>query len=328
MWSGGFGVFDGPVREGMNLGAGRTLGEVSGPVAGGAAMFPWSGFCSPFFDSDGKVRRAVFIHYTMVMDPLPAILAQEGSTASPLNAGERFSSFPGLTLAANTVRLFRATLQSGGTVNSKNNEGLWLENLGVIARKGQAPDPQRPLEVFKRFLGFWPVGDYKAIFHAQLTGPGVKSTNDGGLWFWDYNSNSPVLHRLMREGDVLSLPDGPRVGVIQRVDVESDGWIAVLTSLSGAAPGTNQMLWTGLAAAGNNLTQQALRHPAPRLRKGTRGQIPLTEPVVIQGLSLTPTTDRFGVGGRGAGHVINGQGVIALQVRYTNRISELLIGRP
>jgi hypothetical protein len=315
MWTSGFGFFDSNVREGMDLGSGRRLGEVSGPVAGGAAFFPWSGLVAPLFDADDKPRRAVFAHYSLGMNPTPTVIGLEGEVAPGLTQGEVFSGFPGITTASNTQRIFRATLKTGGSVNRGNNEGLWLETLAVIARKGVAPDPALPQQVFDRFLGFWPADESKVVIHASLRGPGVSAANDGGLWLWDDNGGSPVMQRLLREGDAVSLPDCPRVGVIQRVDVETDsGCYAVLTSLTGSA--------------GNTTDQQTLRQAAPRLRKGTRAQAPLSDTVVLNGLSLTPVTDRYGAGGRGAGHIINGLGVIALQVRYSNRVSEILLGRP
>ncbi len=328
-WSAGFGYFDSNVREGMDLGSGRTLGEVSGPVAGGSSFFPWSGLVAPLFDSDGASRRAVFSHYSLGMNPTPTVIAMEGDLATGLTNGERFSAFPGITTGINTLRIFRATLQNGGTVNRGNNEGLWLESLALIARKGSAPDSTRPGQVFRRFLGFWPSGENQILIHAQLAGPGINAANDGGLWIWDYNSGSPLLQCLMREGEALPLPDCPRVGVIQRVDADGEnGCYAVLTSLTGSAPGGNQMLWTGRTSAGDPTSRKLLRAPAPRLRKGTRAQALLGEAVVLQGLTLTPVIDRFGTGGRGAGQVINSFGIVSLQARYANRVSEILFGQP
>jgi hypothetical protein len=243
--------------------------------------------------------------------------------------GAAHAAFLGETMNTGGYLIYRASLKGDGVARG-NNEMLRHVDQGLIARKGAQPDAgAMPGVVISRFLGFWPVGDDNssdaAIFLAALSGPRVNRGNDLALYLWDKNVSS--LQLLLREGQPVHDADGPSVGVIQRVDVDPvTGHYVALASLTGNRT-KNQALFTGDAGAGNATTHRALRTPSLRLRKGTLYRSPGAV-TGIRSMTLSPTTDRGGAGGKGLGQVINRSGEIAVAIEFDNRLRELMTGKP
>lgn len=253
---------------------------------------------------------------------------REGSVAGG-TGGAAHAAFLAETMNTGGYLIYRASLRGNGVARG-NNEMLRHADEGLIARKGAQPDAgAMPGVVISRFLAFWPVGDDnssdEAVFLAALSGPGVTRNNDLALFLWD--EYAAGLQLLLREGQPVHDAGGPSVGVIQRVDVDPvTGKYVVLASLTGNRA-KNQALFTGDAGAGNATTQRALRAPSLRLRKGTLYRSPGAV-TGIRSMTLSPTTDRGGAGGKGLGQVINRNGEIAVAIEFDNRLRELMTGKP
>ncbi|MCP5549332.1 MAG: hypothetical protein H7A53_00335 [Akkermansiaceae bacterium] len=220
----------------------------------------------------------------------------------------------------------RMTLTGAG-VNGSNNEAISSQAFGTVARKGDQVPGEASGVVWSRFLGFWPVSVDRVIFLAKLRGPGVSGRNDCALYLWQEDQS---YLKLLREGDPICDCDCPSVGAIQRVDVNPvSGDYVVLTSVTGGDRKKNQALFAGDANAGDATTEKYQRVPHLRLRKGTlyaaTGGAGTTG---IRSMSLAPTTDQGGAGGKGLGQAINDQGEIAICIIFDDRAKEVLAGYP
>ncbi len=218
----------------------------------------------------------------------------------------------------------RATLRGQG-INAGNNEGVFFTRVdSLILQKGEAPIPQNPAQVIARILQFWPTTEFdlgKGIALVKLRGPGVNGSNDCalvrvmGLGFFEL---------LLREGDDVCDWDCPRVGGIQRVDVDpASGRYAVVASLTGS-PRRNQGLFTGHA----NATDSLFRKASLRLRKGIAYQATGGDTTTLRSIVLAPFPTRSGVGGTGKTQVINGNGEVVVCLQFDNQAKEIMRGLP
>lgn len=239
--------------------------------------------------------------------------------------GVVYRALLGETMNSSNALVYRTSLKGTGTTG-RNNEALFREFAGAVARKGDAPDPSEPGVTIRRILKFWPGPNGQVIFLAKIGGKGVVSGNDVALYVFQENSE---LLRLMREGDYLCACDCPRVRTITRVDVDPvDGRYVILASLASSAK-TNLALFTGGTNFGNATDQKLLRLPALRLRKGTYYQARPGDAARILSLTLpTSMNDRLGAGGKGLGQVINENGDVTVTVRFDDRTTEVMTGMP
>jgi hypothetical protein len=130
-----------------------------------------------------------------------ALVARAGSHAPGTASGVSFGAewFP-LSLNNDGQIAFAATLAGSG-VNAMNDTGLWSNGSGaleLVARGGsQAPGAASGVS-FSGFYGAFPLlnnaGQIAVL--ADLTGSGVDSTNDGGIWLGPAAS----LQLVAREG--------------------------------------------------------------------------------------------------------------------------------
>ncbi|MCB1232381.1 MAG: hypothetical protein KDN19_19190, partial [Verrucomicrobiae bacterium] len=292
----------------------------------------WGQFASRL--SQGGASKAVYTAYVTgggtpfqrVFSNLLEAISQGDSTAILAGAEVR-SAVTEIGTQPNGTALARVTL-SGAGVNRANNEAIYSGAFGEVAlRKGDPVPGEAAGVVWNRFLGFWPVDEDRFIVLAKLRGPGVNGRNDCALYLWQEDQS---FLKLVREGDPVCDCDCPAVGRILRVDVNPvSGDYAVLTSLVGGNRRANQALLTGAADAGNATTEKIFRLPHLRLRKGTLyaadGGAGTTG---IRSITMTPTVDRGGAGGKGRGQVINNDGEIVVCVTFDDRSKELLSGQP
>jgi hypothetical protein len=265
------------------------------------------------------------------LDPLFEFVSQNEAAPGTGLPSAAFRSFLGESASATGRIVWRASLTGTG-VTTVDNEGLWHEAGSpdsLIVRKGQQLDPVGEFGVrVARLLQFWPAGldgTDRAFFLVRLSGPGVTAANDVALYLWHFQGGMPVIHRLLREGDLVAAPDAPRIGVIQRVDVAPGALsqYVVLASLTGSSS-ANQALLTGVGSG----TSAGLRLPAVRLRKGTLHSAPGALPRTLRSLGLAVTTDATGAGSKGLGQVINAAGQVAVSVEFDNGAREVLTGVP
>lgn len=111
------------------------------------------------------------------------LVAREGSSA-PGTAGANFNVLP-TTVAFNTGGqvAFTASLTGGDSVTSVNSAGLWVGpggGLSLAVRMGDAAPGTGA--VFSSPLDPTLNSSGRVMFRAGLTGAGVDTTNDAGLW--------------------------------------------------------------------------------------------------------------------------------------------------
>ena len=309
-------------REGERIpSSSDTYAQFSGRVAFSATgtyfYFP------AFFVPDGGTVAKQALFFDSESGGAGRTGVQGGS--APGLGGPLFNLVLGETVQANFSG-FRSTLTGPGTT-SATNEGIFSERFFTALRKGAAPNPAQPSVVVSRFLGFWVLDAGNTfVILASLKGPGIKTSNDIALYL--VKNGGLFVQELAREGDPVCGADLPRLGTIQRVDVDTlNGNYVILASLTGNAS-ANQALLTGRVSAGNDSDLAPLRKPILKLRKGTAYQAPYGATTTIRALSLSATTDRGGAGARGQGQVINTLGEVAVCVQFDNLAKEVLAGKP
>ncbi|MCB1228679.1 MAG: hypothetical protein KDN19_00335 [Verrucomicrobiae bacterium] len=254
------------------------------------------------------------------------LLSRRGDPMS----GGTISNFLGevVTRSAIIKTYLRATLRG---VPGRENEVLFDGTGQEVWKKGDPANTFAPALAdgvkVVRLLKFWAIDNFKVIYLAKLAGPGVNGSNDCVLLFSDFDG-VPTTQILLREGDDTCGNDCPRIGVIQRVDVEPDtGKYVVLASLTGNRS-ANQALFTGDASAGDGADLKALRLPIQVMRKGTVYQAPTGETTRLLSMILPDTTDRGGVGAKGGPQVIDSSGKMVMCLQFTNRAKVLVKGKP
>jgi uncharacterized repeat protein (TIGR01451 family) len=138
-------------------------------------------------------------------------LVQREGQASPV-AGFNFAGFPGPpTIGLPGSFAFKSHIQSGATFH----DTLWVEKLApagltLVAREG-SPAPGVPgvnFGIIFSHAGYDPLlldDNGRALFVGRLTGGGVTTGNDTGIWFYDGTTTNLVA----REGDQMpGLPAG------------------------------------------------------------------------------------------------------------------------
>ncbi len=225
--------------------------------------------------------------------------------------------------------IFRATLKGAG-VTGRNNEAIFLEKTGEtpaqILREDAEIDPVGlPGVKVSRFLKWWASNQFFAL--VKLRGPGVNASNDCALIACE-DGAAPYenWHILMREGDSAPGCDGARIRVIQRVEVDQDGYVAAVTSLTGS-PALNQALLIASTSEAFDEGDMAFAAPAVFLRKGTYFQAAAGDTTMLRSLLLPTVNDRFGVAGQGQPPAMNG-GQFTAVLTFSNRAQEVGVFDP
>jgi hypothetical protein len=233
--------------------------------------------------------------------------------------GPVFSAFLGESVrsdgALTNCTLFRTSLTLGGGVTPSNNEALYSDRSGVlkeIMRKGN-PLPVPIVGNFKRFLA-WHItlnGDCLAL--VQISGPGVKASNDVVLLLNRYTGAEPGMTEvLLREGDRIPGKDGARVANILKVDFTSSpgsSYYGALVSLvvekTGATKSNNIAWLVGDATPGADM-EFAARLPQVMLRKGVIMDGPVGKNTVTSIGLANNSIDISGAGNTGLPHAVGG----------------------
>jgi hypothetical protein len=127
---------------------------------------------------------------------------------------------------------------------------------------------------------------------------------------------------LLREGDAAPGCGGAKVSVIQRMEVDTFGNYYILTSLTGAATGTDQALLIG------NVTQTnpATRRPHLALRKGMLVNRAGAEP--LKSIAFSPrSVNAQGFGCPDVSQQITSSGIM-FTLTYADNTTELVTGWP
>jgi hypothetical protein len=136
-----------------------------------------------------------------------SLRARGGDAAPGTDIGVSFAEFDLLALNSAGRIAFRSTLAGSG-VSSVNDQGVWMQRSGdwaLVARAGDAAPGTPGGVTFDQIsqLSFNDAG--QVAFRATVTGNGVTSTNDSGIWATDRNG---AVHLLVREGDELEVAPG------------------------------------------------------------------------------------------------------------------------
>ena len=265
-----------------------------------------------------------------------SVVARKGDTAvdpfGVATAGITYSSFIGEASNSLETALYRATVTGapGAGVTIANNEGIWAYDPAFAIRRLMVQKGSIVAELFinkiARIISFWGTANLasveQAIVLVQLSGSGINASNDQVLLL--VQSDNDSVRILVREGDPAQGCPGAKIGVISRVESDpiSHGY-AVLATLTGAAPGTDQALFVGNVSRGDTSHGFALRRPYLRLRKG---QLFDNQPSKIKSISL-PTTNMAasGAGSMGRGRAISGS-TIVFTVEFDNGVRQIMQG--
>lgn len=247
-------------------------------------------------------------------------VARKGELAPGAGTG-KFGVFVSEAVGGGTV-LFRATLTGGA---SGVTSGVWRERSNggggflveaLAMRLGAAHGLATGVR-YSRFLSSFVTDADVSLFMAQVTGPGITSANDVGVW----KCVGGVITPLFREGDSVVGGGGARIGSIQRFDVASSGDYAVLVSLAGSGASRNQALLKGdLSDVGAGFSR-----PEVVVRKGELIERPMPMPILSLGMGKNHL-DASGSGSKGMAKQVCGSGV-TFAVKFSDKV-DLLFGKP
>ena len=183
-----------------------------------------------------------------VTNPL-ALLYAEGAPAHDLAPGVNYGGTSPHIAVSRDEQVIYGTSLTGDGVTSSNNWAIWYgrpDNLQVLVRRGeQAPD--FPLDFTIGFLDSFPQLNNlgHVSFRAELSGPGVTSTNDGTVWFGKPES----LSVLIRDGDEPpGTGSGTRFGTVNVPSLASDSQFLAFAGFisGGGTTGENNLgMWSG-----------------------------------------------------------------------------------
>lgn len=157
-----------------------------------------------------------------------SLIAKEGDPAPGLQAGVTLTSIHNqnnyIPVSDSGKVAFKAGLAGPG-INLLYNDAILSDSSGdlaIVAREGEhAPGtPDGVLFKFLQIVGINSVG--QTIFTSELTGSGVTSSNNIGVWAQDPEG---VLQLILRRGDPFEVAPGDErtIGYINRLGVPNDG---------------------------------------------------------------------------------------------------------
>lgn len=323
------------IKEGgpapVSLGAGVTFGQFTPRLSYvNSKQFYSAALTGP---GVGTTNNAAVLARTSA--GVQTVVARKGDTvvnpAGALSSGVTYSSFIGEASNDLNTAIYRATVTGapGAGVNTSNNEGIWAYDADfairrLMVQKGATVAELAPLKI-ARIISFWGTADHAAVEQiitlVRLSGTGVNANNDQALLLAQSDGSVRVL---MREGDAAQGCPGAKIGVISRIESDSiSHGYAVLATLTGAARGTEQALFTGNVERGDTTNGFALRRPFLRLRKG---QLFDNQPSKIKSISLPATN----VAASGAGSIGRGRalatGWIIFTVEFDNGVRQIMEG--
>ena len=291
-------------REGDAYDATAKLGQISPRLAGAT---DWLLFHSALTGASTTNNTAI----TKSNGTSKVEIARKGDSAP--SAMGTYTAFlgEGISLMGNPI--FRATTSTG-------LEGLWYSASNeLIAFKGQSA-PGTPSGVkFKSFIQFFISNADDILFTATLTGTGVNSTNDKGVWL----SKSGNISLLLREGDAAPDCDSARIGTISEVDFGTlHGFYSILATLTGTSSSTNQALFYG----DSNPTDARARMPMLNVRKGSYIDRPGGKRITSLSIG-THNVDAGGSGSKGSVRLVSNLGAL-VRITYSDAQQELIVVRP
>lgn len=309
------------VREGEDF-DGSILRQTFGRVAThpAAAVAKFGAYCIP--EGETTSHQGIFDYFYLSGSPGVDGLLVAQDDPGDINQDQTFRSFLGESQSNSGTGVIKATLKGPG-VNGSNNEGLWFLNAGGATsaiREGDEIDPvDLPGVVLSRALKYWSVPG-GAVAHVLLRGPGVNGANNGALIHVAEHGMGNNIRLILREGDPVCDWDCPRIGVIQRVEVErASRKYAVVVSLTGSRARNQALLSGNLAPA-----DPVLWAPSLKLRKGTLYQAAGGYTTRLRSIDFRPFIERTGSGANGGEQVLSTGGNAMACLRFDNGVKEMV----
>jgi hypothetical protein len=200
-----------------------------------------------------------------------SLIAREGSNAAGLPVGVLWGEMGDVQIGNDGRIVWRSTLTGGG-VSAANNEGFWTRDLAgnistITLRGAAAPGGGAATVVFNDLVDdTLRVGNNNHIaFAGTLTGFGVSTANDTGLW------GGPIgaLQLIAREGD--QAPSAPVGALFSSFTDSTTGLQSLVLSDVGRAVFFGNLAGGGLTAS-NNIGLYSLSFgaatPTPIIRLG------------------------------------------------------------
>ena len=239
-------------------------------------------------------------------------IAQKGKAAPGTTSN--FSTFLGEGVNATGTTLIRAT--AGST------EGLWMKPeataLVKVALKGDAAPGTATDVKFSRFTRFFIANNGEVMFSAILSGTGVSSSNDQGIWML----RGSTLTLVMRESGPAVGCGSARIASITGLDLApQDGNYAITASLTGATD-RNQAQFFGRLGA----TTPGQRMPILSVRKGITLDVTPAQRVTSLYMG-THNVNTSGSGSTGNVRFASDLGTL-IRLQYTDRSQELMLLEP
>ena len=177
------------------------------------------------------------------------LILRKGDSIPGLTAGVTVN--PNLPKGNENHLVFHATLQGTG-VTSSNDVAvtLWSATTGlqVVMREGDvAPGAGGATFVINTTNPNFQSSSIPSVsqsgfvaFCADLTGPGVTTANNAGVWVWDGN----VLHMIMRKGDVIDLDPGPvtDLAIVSTFNLWEESWRGTRSGFA-SFDANNRLVW-------------------------------------------------------------------------------------
>ncbi|MGH7132616.1 MAG: DUF7453 family protein [Phycisphaerales bacterium] len=173
----------------------KTVAARGGPAPAGVANVNFQNFYEAVLSRTGVVFNRIDLSGTGTSGttnlgiysgtgPFDLVqVGREGSTAAGIGAGVNYSTFGQMGINGSGTVSFVSTIIGAG-VTAANNQGVWAGPPGapaLVALKGQAA-PDTGGALFNGFSGLALNGSGEVAFQSSLTGLGVPTSADTGLW--------------------------------------------------------------------------------------------------------------------------------------------------
>lgn len=264
--SGESGIWRGEAGHGLELVAG-----VGSPAPGTGSGSYFSSFRPPLLNNNGETAFVAWLNGPGIAPTNDSgiwsegkgnglgLVAREGNLAPGTSANfGPFSVSNRLALNSAGQSAFLATL-TGPEVNPTNDTGIWSDGRGngleLIAREGYlAPGTGANFDRLLADSGIALNEKGQTAFSFTLTGPGVDSTNDSGIWS---EGNGSGLELVAREGNLAPGTSAhfDRFVIAGLPQLNDLGRMAFLADLTG--PGidssNNRGIWSNVGGNGLQL---------------------------------------------------------------------------